>query len=199
MTVPQAVINPPIAIGHAVNLRRCGTASGPVQALGMPMPTTPPSSSVILPDPVATAALARVLAAVSERGDVIGLSGELGAGKTTFARAFIEARLAPAGGVAEEVPSPTFTLVQIYETDDVPIWHFDLYRLDRPEDVYELGIEDAFADAISLIEWPERMGTLLPRDRLDVVLAFGDGETVREARLVGHGHWAARLSGLALS
>ena len=92
---------------------------------------------------------------------MIALKGELGAGKTTFARAFIRAR-----GGGEAVPSPTFTLVQIYEIGDVPIWHFDAYRLRDPDEAWELGIEDAFRDGISLIEWPERLGPLLPARRL---------------------------------
>ena len=100
------------------------------------------------------------------RRDVIALRGDLGAGKTVFARAFIRARTRP----DEEVPSPTFTLVQVYEPAgraDAAIWHFDLFRLATAEDALELGIEDAFGGAISLIEWPERLGRLLPASRLD--------------------------------
>ena len=93
-----------------------------------------------LPDEAATAALATRLARLVRRGDVIALKGELGAGKTVFARAFIQAR---AGG-GEEVPSPTFTLVQVYEMPDAALWHFDCYRLRDPEEAWELGIEDAF-------------------------------------------------------
>ena len=123
-----------------------------------------------------TERLARHLALHAAPGDVIGLCGPLGSGKTAFARAFIRARL---GRPAEEVPSPTFTLVQLYEHAAGAIWHFDLYRLSAPEETYELGIEDAFAGAISLIEWPEKLGELLPRDRLEVRLAPGEDERGR--------------------
>src|SRR5438132_8708462 len=97
-----------------------------------------------LPDEAATAALAARIAALARPGDVIALAGELGAGKTSFARAFIRARTGRDGEVAEEVPSPTFTLVQVYELADATIWHFDGYRLCDPEEAWELGIEDAF-------------------------------------------------------
>lgn len=113
-----------------------------------------------------TLALGAALAAPARRGHVIALSGPLGAGKTTLARGFIEAR-----GDTEEVVSPTFTLVQVYEALETPIWHFDLYRLEKPEDALELGLEEALASAITLIEWPERLGPLLPATRLDVTLS----------------------------
>jgi tRNA threonylcarbamoyladenosine biosynthesis protein TsaE len=144
-----------------------------------------------LADAAATAALAGRLAPLARVGDVVALSGALGSGKTTFARAFIAAR----AGRALEVPSPTFTLVQTYELPDGPIWHFDLYRLERPDDAVELGIDEAFAQAISLIEWPERLGALLPAERLDVALAFeGAG---RRAVLDAADGWRKRLAGLA--
>lgn len=146
---------------------------------------------VPLPTLAATALLARKLAEVARIGDVIGLAGALGAGKTTLARSFIAAR-----GGAEEVPSPTFNLVQVYDLPGAPVWHFDLYRLARPADAYELGIEDAFAEAISLIEWPERLGALLPADRLDVCLAMLDGGDAREAHLAARLSWRPRLAGL---
>lgn len=146
-----------------------------------------------LSDEAATQALGRALAGLARRGDIFALHGDLGAGKTVLARAFIGERRALAGlGGAEEVPSPTFTLVQHYEIADTPVWHFDLYRIAAPEEVYELAIEEAFADAISLIEWPDRMGVLLPRGRFDIELSYaGDG---RRARLAGPGDWAAQIA-----
>jgi tRNA threonylcarbamoyladenosine biosynthesis protein TsaE len=142
-----------------------------------------------LPDERATASLAARIAACARRGDVIALAGPLGSGKTSFARAFIRARV----GAFEEVPSPTFTLVEVYSGAGPSIWHFDLYRLDRPAEAWELGIEDAFADGISLIEWPERLGALLPAERLWVALAFADRETARTATLAPSAAWAGRL------
>jgi tRNA threonylcarbamoyladenosine biosynthesis protein TsaE len=145
-----------------------------------------------LPDEAATAALAARIAALARPGDVIALSGELGAGKTAFARAFIRAR----GGI-EAVPSPTFTLVQVYELGDAAIWHFDAYRLRHPDEAWELGIEDAFRDGISLIEWPERLAALLPPARLEIALHPGSTPTARRAALDPAGDWAERLAGLA--
>jgi len=145
-----------------------------------------------LADEAATVALARRIAAVARAGDVIALAGELGAGKTRFARAFVDTLT----GEREEVPSPTFTLVQTYESPAGTIWHFDLYRLTRPDEAYELGIEEALSDGISLIEWPERAQGLLPDQRLDVTLTFAASPNARTARLVGRGSWADRLAGL---
>ena len=149
-----------------------------------------------MPDEAATAALARDVAALARAGDVIALTGELGTGKTAFARAFINA-LPPPGGAApgppEPVPSPTYTLLQIYQRAPAPVWHFDLYRLDRPGDARELGFEEALGQAIALIEWPERLGPLLPAERLEVRLAFGAHPSARRATLVGTGAWPARL------
>jgi tRNA threonylcarbamoyladenosine biosynthesis protein TsaE len=137
-----------------------------------------------LPDEAATARLARAVAALARPGDVIALRGDLGAGKTLFARAFIG---------EDDVPSPTFTLVQIYDGPHGRIWHFDLYRLKDPEEAVELDIEDAFAEGISLIEWPERLGPLLPADRLEIALDFADRPTARRVRLEGRGRWARLL------
>ena len=129
----------------------------------------------------ATLALGAAIAAHARRGHVIALSGPLGAGKTTLARGFIQALAGP----DEEVVSPTFTLVQVYDTDIAPIWHFDLYRLDKADDALELGLEEALASAITVIEWPERLGKLLPASRLDVTLSsFENG---RRAELVYRG------------
>ena len=146
-----------------------------------------------LPNEAATAALAASLAALAEPGEVIALKGELGAGKTTFARAFIRA----CGDADEEVPSPTFTLVQIYEVADKAIWHFDLYRLTTADEAWELGIEDAFASGISLIEWPNRLGLLLPRRHLEITLEFGDCPEARRAVIDGDAEWRARLTEIA--
>ena len=94
------------------------------------------------------------------------------------------------------MPSPTFTLAQTYEIGAVTVWHFDLFRLTRPEDVFELGFEDALAGGITLIEWPERLGPLLPADRLDLVLEHGSAPDARVARIAAHGAWIERLPGL---
>jgi tRNA threonylcarbamoyladenosine biosynthesis protein TsaE len=145
-----------------------------------------------LPDEAATAALAARVAALARPGDVIALNGELGAGKTSFARAFIRAR----ANRAEEVPSPTFTLVQVYEIGDAAIWHFDGYRLRNPEEAWELGIEDAFRDGISLIEWPERFGALVPARRLEITLSYGATPTQRRATFDAGTDWAGRADEL---
>lgn len=147
---------------------------------------------VYLPDEAATAALAARVAAVAAHADVIALKGDLGSGKTSFARAFIRAR----GCGEDEVPSPTFTLVQTYQTAAAAIWHFDLYRLQSPEEAWELGIEDAFSEGISLVEWPERLGSLLPGRRLEITLVFGDRPGVRRAALAAGAGWEARLTGI---
>jgi tRNA threonylcarbamoyladenosine biosynthesis protein TsaE len=86
--------------------------------------------------------------------------------------------------------------VQIYERRPAPVWHFDLYRLERPEEAYELDLEDAFSGAISLIEWPERLGPLLPAERLDVRLFFTEDADGRRVELAGHGSWSERLGEL---
>jgi tRNA threonylcarbamoyladenosine biosynthesis protein TsaE len=136
----------------------------------------------------ATAALGERLAAHARPGDVIALHGDLGAGKTTLARALIR-RLA---GPETEAPSPTFTLVQTYQTPGLAVWHFDLYRLEHPGEARELGLEEA-VDGLCLIEWPERLGRYLPATRLEVRLSFdGDG---RIARLVDLDDWSSRLDG----
>ena len=114
-----------------------------------------------LPTPDTTRHLAETLAPLLLAGDSVLLSGPIGAGKTHFARSAIQQRLATLNRI-EDVPSPTFTLVQVYECGDVEIWHADLYRLTSAEDVIELGLDDAFEDAITLIEWPDRLGRDLP-------------------------------------
>jgi tRNA threonylcarbamoyladenosine biosynthesis protein TsaE len=166
-------------------------------ALPSLIPAAAGGLSFRLADVAATAALAEALAARAQAGDVIALHGPLGAGKTAFARAFITASALAAGqaDALGDVPSPTFTLVQTYDMTDPAIWHFDLYRLDKPDDALELGIDEAFSDAISLIEWPERLGPYLPRCALHLHLEF-DGEA-RIARFDAAGEWPARLEQLA--
>ena len=150
-----------------------------------------------LPDEAATAAFATRLARLARRGDVIALKGELGAGKTSFARAFIRAR----AGRPEEVPSPTFTLVQTYEVPELTIWHFDGFRLRDPEEGWELGIEDAFRDGVSLVEWPERFGPLIPTRRLQITFEHvgspGAAPEARRAIIDAGPQWADRLAMLA--
>jgi tRNA threonylcarbamoyladenosine biosynthesis protein TsaE len=144
--------------------------------------------SIPLPGEAETAALGERLARHARPGDVIALQGDLGAGKTTLARALIR-RLA---GSETEAPSPTFTLVQTYETAQLSIWHFDLYRLNDPREARELGMEEA-VDGLCLIEWPERLGRDLPSARLEVRLSF-DGEG-RIAQLQDLHDWSTRLDG----
>lgn len=124
-----------------------------------------------LPDEAATAALGQRLAKVAVAGDCFLLSGPIGAGKSTLARAFIRARC----GAGEEVPSPSFTLVQVYEDEKAEIWHADLYRLTHPDEVWELGLDDAFARAVCLVEWPDRLGKHVPAGALHLALE-ADGE-----------------------
>lgn len=150
------------------------------------------SVALDLADEAATRRLGGLLAARARPGDVIALGGTLGTGKSTLARAFIRALTS----ADEEVPSPTFTLVQQYESDAGLIWHFDLYRLEKPDDALELDIEEAFAEGICLIEWPDRLGAHLPRRRLDVTLDAGDAEGSRRVRLSATGPWADRLGEL---
>ena len=140
----------------------------------------------------ATAAIAQRLAPLLRAGDVVTLEGGLGAGKTAFARALINAL----PGEPEDVPSPTFTLVQTYPRGDLEVWHFDLYRLEDPDEAFELGIEDAFVDAVSLIEWPDRLGPYLPKAHLRVTLTEGENEAMRDITISGDPAWVARLKGI---
>ncbi|WP_339777309.1 tRNA (adenosine(37)-N6)-threonylcarbamoyltransferase complex ATPase subunit type 1 TsaE [uncultured Thalassospira sp.] len=139
-----------------------------------------------------TEKLAARLAAIAQAGDVILMHGTLGMGKSAFCRAYIRAL---ADNPNEEVPSPTFTLVQVYELEPLPVWHFDLYRLSDPEEVHELDIEDAFNEAVSLIEWPDRLEYLTPENRLDIYIEPGSIPDARQIKLVAHGDdWQKRLS-----
>lgn len=121
-----------------------------------------------------TITLAAAIAARARPGDVFLLSGPLGAGKSVFARGFVRALC----GKNIEVPSPTFTLVQTYEAEIATLWHFDLYRLSHPDDVFELGWEEALPGGILLVEWPEKLGPHVPR-RARYVRLQHDGATRR--------------------
>ena len=141
------------------------------------------------PDADATARCAIALGQTLRSGDVVLLSGSVGAGKTHFARALIQSLLV----VPEDVPSPTFTLVQTYDTRSGAVWHADLYRITTDTEIDELGLTEAFEDAICLIEWPDRLGSLHPNDALCIDIAqAGNG---RCAQLSWAGEkWANRLS-----
>ncbi|MEL7211268.1 MAG: tRNA (adenosine(37)-N6)-threonylcarbamoyltransferase complex ATPase subunit type 1 TsaE [Pseudomonadota bacterium] len=128
-----------------------------------------------------TARLARRISGVLTVGDVLLLEGPLGAGKSHFARNAIQNRL----GSLEDVPSPTFTLVQVYETPDLDLWHCDLYRLSGPEGAIELGLDEAFETAACLIEWPSRLEDLRPADAVTLQLEMGTEEIAREATFLG--------------
>ena len=133
-------------------------------------------------------------AAVGRRvrtGEGVCLFGPLGAGKSTLARGLVRALT----HAAEEVPSPTFTLMQIYAGRDFPVAHLDLYRLKRPEEAFELGLDDALDVGAVVIEWSERLEGRLPPDRLDVRLEI-TGEGDRLASWRGHGVWTARAHDL---
>lgn len=139
-----------------------------------------------LPDEAATQALGRTLAASLRPGDAVCLTGPLGAGKSTLARALIRALTTP----DEEVPSPTFTLVQFYETPAFPLAHFDLYRLSDPNEAYEIGLDEALDNGVALIEWPQRLEGRLPATRLDIDIALnGDA---RRAVITRHGDFEGR-------
>lgn len=139
-----------------------------------------------LPTEADTAALGVRLARLVRKGDCLLLEGPIGAGKSHLARAFIRERL----GREEEVPSPSFTLVQVYDAGGVEIWHADLYRLSHPDEVWELGLDEAFARAICLVEWPDRLGSHVPPGALHLRLALaGEG---RLAHLSGGRHGLLR-------
>ena len=151
---------------------------------------------VELADEAATQALAQKLAGIARTGDVLALSGDLGSGKTVFARAFINARAES----LREVPSPTFTLVQEYEFPSgggaIPVFHFDLFRVKDATEVRDLGMDEAFVSGISLIEWPERINGHLPADRLEVRLDQGPTEDSRKAAIRGLGSWGRRIKAI---
>ncbi|MFM8819802.1 MAG: tRNA (adenosine(37)-N6)-threonylcarbamoyltransferase complex ATPase subunit type 1 TsaE [Phenylobacterium sp.] len=141
-----------------------------------------------LPAEADTEALGKRIARLLKSGEALCLSGPLGAGKSCLARALIRALTTP----EEEAPSPTFTLVQTYAGPEFEIAHFDLFRLEAPEEAWEIGLEEALDQGAVLIEWPERLEGRLPPDRLDLDLRVsGAGRT---ARLSGHGSWKERVA-----
>src|SRR5579872_6896531 len=154
------------------------------------------SFSVQLPNEQATVRFAADIACALEPGDVVTLSGDLGAGKTTFARALIRYL---AGDDTIEVPSPTFTLMQAYELPRFPLVHADLYRVSGTAELAELGFDDLPEQAVVLLEWPDRAAALLPPDRLDITFTLVPqaGPEVRNARLVGYGAFAERAARIA--
>ena len=132
------------------------------------------TASIYLPTEDATSAFGACIAPVLKRGDVVLLSGQIGAGKTHLARAIIQTRLA-AQGLSEDVPSPTYTLVQTHTDGLAEIWHADLYRLSDASELTELGLDEAFATGIVLIEWPDRLGDEAPEEALTIELAPDNG------------------------
>lgn len=149
---------------------------------------TEPRLTLQTRSPEATAALAARLGARLKPGDCLLLDGPIGAGKTHFARSLIQSLLA----VPEEVPSPTFTLVQTYDTPAGEIWHADLYRLNSAAEIAELGLTEAFGTAICLVEWPDRLGKLAPPDALSLRFAADPdrADTRRIAFDWRDGRWA---------
>lgn len=135
-----------------------------------------------LPDLAATERLGGAIADGLITGDAVALWGDLGTGKTTLARAILQKL-----GVAEDVPSPTFTIVQSYDTPRLSVSHYDLYRVKHPREMDELGFDDALDQGAALVEWPERAPEALPPDTLHVRLSLTDGE--RLARLTGPARW----------
>jgi tRNA threonylcarbamoyl adenosine modification protein YjeE len=154
------------------------------------------SFSVVLPDEQATLRLMVDIANALEPGDLLTLSGDLGAGKTTFARALIRYL---AGDETIEVPSPTFTLMQVYELPRFPLVHADLYRLTGPAELAELGFDDLPEGAVVVLEWPDRAAGYLPPDRLDVALTLAPKlkSEFRHARVTGYGAFAPRVDRIA--
>lgn len=155
----------------------------------MPPTDADTTRTVPLADEAATARLGALLARGLGCGDMVALAGDLGAGKSALARAIVRALT---GDPDEETPSPTFTLVQTYDgAAGFPVAHFDLYRIEHPDEVRDLAFDEAMAEGVALVEWPDRLGSLLPRDRLDIALTI-TGPTSRLATLRPVGRWRDR-------
>jgi tRNA threonylcarbamoyl adenosine modification protein YjeE len=140
-------------------------------------------AELVLPDLAATALLAGRIAPRLRCGDAVALWGDLGAGKTTLARDILRAL-----GVTEDVPSPTFTLVQTYETPNLTVAHYDLYRLKSSRELFELGFQESLEDGAALVEWPERAPEYLPDETLHLRLRIEDGG--RAVKITGPSRWA---------
>jgi tRNA threonylcarbamoyladenosine biosynthesis protein TsaE len=144
-----------------------------------------------LQDETATTSFGRWLGPALRAGDTVLLSGQIGAGKTHLVRALLQARL----GAETEVPSPTFTLVQPYDDKGLTILHADLYRIQHPDEVLELGLEEAMEHGVALVEWPERLGAFRPHNALDLVLSpLGEG---RHVVAQGNARLVNRVAGFA--
>ncbi|HHX90042.1 MAG TPA: tRNA (adenosine(37)-N6)-threonylcarbamoyltransferase complex ATPase subunit type 1 TsaE [Paracoccus sp.] len=146
-----------------------------------------------IPDATAMTGLAQRLAPHLRAGDVLLLEGPIGAGKSHFARALIQHLLER----SEDVPSPTFTLVQTYDAPGFEIWHADLYRLSHPDEAFELGLTDAFDTALCLVEWPEKLGADRPETALTMRFDVEVDDSRSLAFLSPDESWRARLKGLA--
>lgn len=137
-----------------------------------------------------TQKVAQHLAPLLQEKDALLLKGDLGAGKTCFARALIQSL-----GVTGEVPSPTFTLVQSYETERFPVFHFDLYRLKDPEEIEEIGFDEAMIDGVVLVEWPEKAASYMPRGALTLHFELKDDNS-RFVEFDVPAKWQGRLDGI---
>lgn len=145
------------------------------------------TTEIHLSSPKKTYDFAVKVAKLSKKGDVIVLRGELGSGKTTFCKGFIKNLIRE----KEEIISPTFNIVKTYTSKkNIEIWHFDLYRLKNEDEALEIGLDDAFSNAISLIEWPEKIERLLPDNCLDISISYGKAANERFARIdTGNSHF----------
>lgn len=144
------------------------------------------SASFTSTHPPETERLARMFTPYCSSGATVLLNGPIGAGKSLFARALISALL----DEPEDIPSPTFTLVQVYQTKKFEIWHSDLYRISDPYDVIELGLDDAFESAFCIIEWPDRLGGFTPQSTISVDLESLDNDDHRRILLSSESkHW----------
>lgn len=136
-----------------------------------------------------TKVLATFIAKHLSPGDVVTFRGNLGAGKTSFVKYMINSL----SKSEVEVTSPSFNLLHIYDQNNIELWHFDLYRLKDIDEIYELGIEDAFIKGVSLIEWPEIIDKILPKNRLEIKLSFAEKENARIVNLSGFSKWSKIL------